>query len=43
MAHPAFADVPFVIEVPGFGKKGPDKENLDILKEIREEAALSGR
>ncbi len=43
MAHPAFAEVPFVIEVPGFGKKGPDKENLDILKEIREEATLSGR
>ena len=35
MAHPAFADVPFVLEVPGKDKKGPDKDNLDRLKEIR--------
>lgn len=35
MAHPAFRDVPFVLEVPGPDKKGPDKENLDRLKEIR--------
>jgi deoxyribonuclease-4 len=42
MAHPALAEVPFVIEVPGFSNLGPDKENLDILKEIREEA-ISGR
>ncbi len=38
MAHPAFAKVPFIIEVPGFGNQGPDKENLDILKDIRKEA-----
>jgi deoxyribonuclease-4 len=38
-AHPAFADLPFLIEVPGFGNLGPDKENLDILKSIRSEAA----
>jgi deoxyribonuclease-4 len=37
-AHPAFASVPFILEVPGFGNQGPDKENLDILKEIRREA-----
>ena len=35
MAHPAFCDVPFVLEVPGPDKKGPDKENLDRLKDIR--------
>ena len=35
MGHPAFRDVPFILEVPGFEKKGPDKENLDRLKEIR--------
>ena len=35
MAHPAFADVPFVLEVPGKNKSGPNKENLDRLKEIR--------
>jgi len=39
MAHPAFRDQPFLLEVPGFpkeGKKpeGPDKENVDRLKEI---------
>ena len=35
MANPAFADVPFLLEVPGFDGEGPDKPNLDILKEIR--------
>ena len=35
MGHPAFRDVPFLLEVPGFEKKGPDKENVDRLKAIR--------
>ena len=36
MAHAAFRDVPFLLEVPGFGDEGaPDKPNVDILKEIR--------
>ena len=35
MKHPAFRDVPFILEVPGFDKKGPDKENVDRLKSIR--------
>ena len=35
MGHPAFRDVPFVLEVPGQNKKGPDKENVDRLKSIR--------
>jgi deoxyribonuclease-4 len=35
MVHPAFRDVPFILEVPGFDRKGPDKENLDRLKDIR--------
>ncbi|MFQ6019742.1 MAG: deoxyribonuclease IV [Dehalococcoidia bacterium] len=35
MGHPAFQAVPFLLEVPGFGNLGPDKENLDILKAIR--------
>ena len=37
MSHPAFADVPFFLEVPGYDKdnRGPDKPNVDILKEIR--------
>lgn len=32
--HPLLQHLPFIIEVPGFGQSGPDKENLDILKEI---------
>lgn len=35
MAHSAFQRVPFLLEVPGEDKKGPDKANLDRLKEIR--------
>ncbi|OGO50891.1 MAG: hypothetical protein A2148_07860 [Chloroflexi bacterium RBG_16_68_14] len=35
MAHSAFREVPFLLEVPGFEKQGPDKANVDILKEIR--------
>ena len=35
MGHPAFKDVPFMLEVPGIEGKGPDKENLDRLKAIR--------
>ncbi|HUF54631.1 MAG TPA: deoxyribonuclease IV [Dehalococcoidia bacterium] len=35
MSHPAFAEVPFILEVPGFDDDGPDKQNLDILKELR--------
>ena len=35
IGHSAFRDVPFLLEVPGTDKKGPDKENLDRLKEIR--------
>lgn len=40
LGNPAFRDVPFFLEVPGFDNKGPDKENLDILKGIR--ARVSG-
>ena len=39
MDHPAFEDVPFVLEVPGPDKKGPDKDNVDRLKSIRERLA----
>ena len=35
MAHPAFRDVPFYLEVPGMDGKGPDKPNVDTLKRIR--------
>ena len=35
MAHPAFRDGPFLLEVPGTDKKGPDREQLDRVKDIR--------
>jgi len=41
MSNPAFADVPFLLEVPGFDGNGPDRRNLDILKRIRQLAGLS--
>lgn len=37
MSHPAFRDVPFLLEVPGFDNEGPDAENVAILKQIRDE------
>lgn len=35
MRSPAFWDLPFLLEVPGLDNKGPDRANLDILKDIR--------
>jgi deoxyribonuclease-4 len=35
MSHEAFKRVPFYLEVPGTGKSGPDKPNIDRLKAIR--------
>lgn len=32
--HPQTKNYPFIIETPGFDKKGPDKKNLDILKSL---------
>lgn len=32
--HPAFRDLPFILEVPGFDGKGPDRENLEILRRL---------
>lgn len=32
--HPKTKHLPFIIETPGFDKKGPDKNNLDILKSL---------
>jgi deoxyribonuclease-4 len=42
MANPAFADVPFLLEAPGFEGNGPDQQNIDILKRIRQQVGLSG-
>jgi deoxyribonuclease-4 len=37
MGHRAFADVPFLLEVPGITGDGPDLENVNRLKTIRAE------
>ncbi len=41
MSHPALREVPFLLEVPGLDGKGPDKPNVDILKEIRKRVGAS--
>ena len=41
MSHAAFADVPFLLEVPGFEDTGPDKQNVEILKELRTQAGAT--
>ena len=35
MRHPAFNEVPFILEVPGIEGKGSDQENVDKLKSLR--------
>ena len=35
ISHPAFNEVPFLLEVPGMDGNGPDKRNVDLLKKIR--------
>jgi len=39
MRHPAFQDVPFLLEVPGLDGKGPDRPNIELLRQIRDEVA----
>jgi deoxyribonuclease-4 len=40
LAHPAFKEVPFYLEVPGVDGSGPDKHNVDALKRIRDAVTL---
>ncbi len=40
MGHPAFRDVPFLLEVPGFDGKGPDAKNVRRLKQLRKELGI---
>ncbi|MEX2225688.1 MAG: deoxyribonuclease IV [Dehalococcoidia bacterium] len=44
LSHPAVAEVPLLLEVPGYkidgAGKGPDKPNIDRLKEIRAAAGV---
>ena len=35
LSHPALADIPFLLEVPGFEDQGPDKQNVELLKSLR--------
>ena len=39
MSHPAFAGIPFLLEVPGIEGGGPDRINVDALKAIRDRAS----
>ena len=40
MGHPAFRDIPFLLEVPGADGKGPGKADVDVLKGIRQELGI---
>jgi deoxyribonuclease-4 len=33
--HPKLVDIPFLLEVPGFADEGPDAENIQIMKKLR--------
>ncbi len=33
--HPAFADLPGILEVPGYDGKGPDRRSMDLVKSLR--------
>jgi deoxyribonuclease IV len=41
ISHPAFAEIPFLLEVPGYDDHGPDKQNVDTLKAIRAQVGVS--
>lgn len=32
--HPTLRKVPWILEVPGFDNKGPDKQNIDLLRQL---------
>jgi endonuclease IV len=34
LQHKALRHVPWILEVPGFSEKGPDRENLEILRRL---------
>jgi deoxyribonuclease-4 len=34
LSHPSLRELPWVLEVPGYDDKGPDKQNLDDLKRL---------
>lgn len=38
--NPAFSEVPFILEVPGFSGNGPDKENIETVKSLLNTSSL---
>ncbi len=42
LRHPAFRDVPFILEVPGIEGGGPDAENVARLKRLRDDVGFPG-
>ncbi len=38
VTHPALADVPGILEVPGFDGEGPDARNVGILNDLAKSA-----
>jgi deoxyribonuclease-4 len=34
LQHPALSNLPWVLEVPGYAKEGPDEENVRTLKRL---------
>lgn len=40
-AHPAFRTLPFILEVPGYDGKGPDRRNIETLRQIAAETGAS--
>ena len=40
LAEPAFRGRPFLLETPGFDGNGPDLENVNRLKELRDRAGV---
>lgn len=38
--HPAMRDIPFIIEVPGFDRQGPDAENIALLRQLAQAKGL---
>jgi deoxyribonuclease-4 len=40
LGHPAFAEVPMILEVPGLQRKGPDRPNVDRLRRLAGREAL---
>jgi deoxyribonuclease-4 len=35
LARPELRDIPFILEVPGFDDRGPDRQNIETMKRLR--------